>query len=159
MSMKFSGVLAAGAAIMLAASATSTIADDTTDITVSATIPDACEFGTVTDIVFGEYVPGQTTVLSKTGSMDIVCTAADVATIAVAGGNPVNGTSFQMDDDNGNFVSYDLNDPNGNPWTTAAYSESFGAGTTTLPFTASMPASQNAPAGAYADTVTLTMTF
>ncbi len=134
------------------------VADDTTDIQVSATIADACEFGTVSDIAFGEYVPGQTTAIQKTGSMEIICTASDVATIAVSGGNPLDGTSRQMDDDNGNFVKYDLNNPDGNPWTSNAYLGTF-SGTASFPFTTSMPANQNGAAGAYADTVTLTMTF
>lgn len=143
-------------------------AAQTAQLTVTATVLDACEVTSGT-LDFGTYDPLSGQAVTGSGTFTVTCTKDTPATIVLDQGmNPDSGST----DDNPlrrmasgtNYLSYALySDSNGvNVWgNTAATGVAFiGTGTPeTFTVYGVIPASQNVPAGQYTDTVTIQVTF
>lgn len=160
------------AGILCAAPFTAQAGTTTGSLAVSATISNNCSFGTST-MAFGAYDPVVTnasTALTVTGTVNLTCTKSDSITLtANAGLNGANAsgtcavtTCTRAMNNSTNYLSYDL-------YTTAGRTTIWNAANN-IPATATgasqavsiygyVPAAVVAPAGSYADTVTVTATF
>ena len=124
------------------------LAADTATVDISATVLGTCSFSAGDTFAFGNLDPtsGASPSLTQSG-VTFACT---------------NGTNYTITDDGGLLGTYDLEDASAN---TIGYNFNYagaGAGTganQTLSITVDIPFAnyQNAPAGAYADTVTLSI--
>ncbi len=172
MSMKFSGFLVAGAVALVGLVGTAK-ADSSTTIGLSASVADACSFGTVTDITFAtQYQPGQQGSLSGTGSFVVNCTVANqsITLTPTGGANPGGSLGRQLvhDTNNTEFLTYllSVSDTNGanatNQFDAGAGfvpATALGSGDSTFLVEALIGGGQSAIGGAYGDSVEVTMSF
>lgn len=130
------------------------MAADTANVTVSATVLDSCLFTSAGDLSFGGIDP--TTAGPYTPvvtDVNVQCGVGDVFTITDDGGNngPAGGP-FAMDDGSGNLLVYSFT------YTAAGVGAGFGMD---LPLgingSVTQAAAQAVPAGGYSDTVVLTV--
>jgi spore coat protein U-like protein len=172
MSMKVSAVLAASAvlfgAVVISPKAK---ADSSTSIDLSATVLDACSFGTVTDITFPtDYEPGQPGTLIGSGSLVINCTVdSQSVTLTPDGcGNPggSGGRNLVHETDTTELLNYTLliSDADA-PTTTNTFTAStplpqtLAQNDNTFVLDAIIAESQAAIGGDYADSVSILMSF
>ncbi|GBD43420.1 hypothetical protein HRbin40_00893 [bacterium HR40] len=146
-------LLGAGAA--LAATTTATL-------TVTATVRSGCSVDNAT-LDFGTYTSGQTTDLDSTGSLRLRnCQGSAPIVVELGPGGSGNVSDRRMSSGN-NSLRYQL-------YRDSARSQVWGTGTNAAQFQVlnadtqvqvfgRIPKSQTVPAGTYADTVTITVTF
>jgi spore coat protein U-like protein len=142
---------------------------------VTANVAAACKVDSSTAIAFGNYDPANvnaTTDLAGQGNLKITCVKSTVATVSLDTGlNSSGGTcavpNRRMKTGTSTYLNYKI-------FTTSGYTQEWGctAGTNTSSFTSAtsaspvtlvtygkVPAGQDVPTGAYADTVTFTVSF
>ena len=171
--MRLTALVVAAAALSVAgtASAATTV---TGSFQVTASVANSCVVTSATDIAFGAYDPASannTTALDGAGSVTVRCTRGSNAAIALneglaaAGGSACTTPLRQMSDGGTNRLRYDLYSDSGRttPWGCSTTNDVDQAFTSLAPVTfqtyGRIPAGQDVPAGSYADTVTVTVTF
>ncbi|MBD2359306.1 spore coat protein U domain-containing protein [Tolypothrix sp. FACHB-123] len=142
------------------------------NLNVSASVTANCTIST-SALAFGAYDPVNahaSSALDGTGSVETTCTNGASASITLGQGSNADAGSTdaaplrRLSDGGGNNLSYSLyQDSNrttvwGNTAGTGVSSTGTGAALNTIIY-GSIPAGQNASAGAYTDTVTATVTF
>lgn len=138
-------------------------AQSTTDFEVRVTITSTCDVGVLeaTDVDFGSV--GSTAMnVNATGQLHVRCTNGTAYTVALDQGDNASGGSRRMSG-GGNFVPYGLYHTavTTAPWSDQAAELHSGVGTGSaqqISVYGVMPTA-NFPAGAYADTVTATLTY
>lgn len=139
----------------------------TANLAVSATVINACAFGTITSVAFGNYDPTSATANNNTGSIVVTCTLGDVYNIALNPGafSGATVTTRRMTGPSAGGLAYTLYRDSGR---TLNWGQTIGTDTlqqtgTGLAQTATVygqiPASQAVTAGSYSDTVGITVTF
>ena len=145
----------------------------TASMGVSATIASSCTIFLVADIAFGAYAPtaaNATTPLDADGSLRSVCSAGTSAYITIGQGlNSAVGSSDdapvrQLASGATNRLGYQIytDGARTSVWANTAGKGSSVTGTGAQQFltvSARIPAGQVVPAGAYADTVAITITY
>lgn len=164
---------AAMIAVLGAIAATQASAATTTGaIGVSATVGANCILTTV-PIAFGVYDPLSVTPKTGTGQVQLVCTVGATPSVAIDLGLNALVAQRRLVSGGSNYLNYDVYQPTTNAagaacaYTTPYATVAPGFALTAAPSTASraynicgqVPASQAAPNGTYADTVTATITF
>ncbi len=134
-------------------------------LTVTATVVDSCSLSTST-LAFGTYDPASGTDTDATTTIDASCTTGTTFDIALDGGSSANISARTMSDGT-NSLGYQI-------YTDTLRTTIWGDGTTgstaagtglgpltpvTLTAYGRITAGQNVPAGAYSDTVNVTLTF
>lgn len=149
--------------VVLATSASAVAATSTTDFEVRVTITSTCDVGVLdaTDVDFGS-VNSTATNTTATGQLNVRCTHGTAYTVALDQGDNASGGSRRMAGA-GNYVPYGLFHTAGTsqPWSDQPAERHSGLGTGSaqqISVFGVMP-SANFPAGAYADTVTATLTY
>lgn len=148
-------------------SQTSLAATATANLSVTATVINACAFGTITSVAFGNYDPTSATANNNTGSIVVQCTLGDVYNIALNPGTFAGATvtTRRMTGPSAGGLAYSLFRDAGR---TLNWGQTIGTDTlqqtgTGLAQTATVfgqiPASQAVTAGGYSDTVGITVTF
>lgn len=153
--------------LAMTAAATVQAATATTSFAVTATVLSSCAV-TAAPLVFGAYDPAAGTAINGSNTLVVLCTTGTPYTVALGVGNGPGATvaTRKM----GNLLNSDL--LNYTLYQNAARSTQWGStvGTDTLAATAAIPAStinvygqifsgQNVSAGAYTDTVNVTVTY
>jgi spore coat protein U domain-containing protein, fimbrial subunit CupE1/2/3/6 len=148
-------------------SQTSLAATATANLSVTATVINACAFGTITSVAFGNYDPTSATANNNTGSIVVQCTLGDVYNIALNPGTFAGATvtTRRMTGPSAGGLAYSL-------FRDSARTLNWGQtiGTNTLQVTGNglaqtatvygqISASQAVTAGSYSDTVGITVTF
>jgi spore coat protein U-like protein len=148
-------------------SQSSLAATTTANLAVSAVVINACAFGTITSVAFGNYDPTSATANNNTGSIVVTCTLGDVYNIALNPGTFAGATvtTRRMTGPSAGGLAYSL-------YRDASRTLNWGQtiGTDTLQQTGSglaqtatvygkIPALQAVTAGSYTDTVGITVTF
>jgi spore coat protein U-like protein len=138
----------------------------TAQFNVTATVLNNCAVS-ASDLAFGNYAPSSGTPVTATTTLSVTCTASLGYTIALDGGTTTGLVAARaMKDAGSNQLTYGL-------YTSGAYSTIWGDGTgstQTVAGTGSgvaqsvtvygrIPAAQYVAAGAYADRVTVTVTY
>ncbi|MGI9506672.1 MAG: spore coat protein U domain-containing protein [Geminicoccaceae bacterium] len=173
MSMKFSSYLAFATATLISLSSSVAIADSSTTVGLSASVADACSFGTVTNVTFPtEYEPGQSGTLSGGGSFVINCTVTNQAvTLTPDGGDNAGGSLGRQlihETDTSQLLTYSLfvSDTDGatadNEFAVSAGfvpPTNLSNGDNTFLLEALIAGSQSVVGGAYGDSVDITMSF
>lgn len=133
-------------------------------ISLSLVVTNFCYIDSAPDVGFGSAAlpSGLTTVVSNT--ISVRCTLNASYSVNLTSGVASSGQYRQMASTvNGttSYIQYQLFKGDGTVWTAATNSNATGAGTSqSFPYTASVNLSQNnQPAGAYSDTVTVTVTY
>jgi len=146
-------------------------------INISATIANACSFGSVTATLAGATIAAGTALTDTSNSVNLTCNKGATVTVALSNGANASGTQKRLKDAGTNFINYNLSRPNalvdGGPNTCPALpgTEWNGANTVVatnlfatsggpkaIPVCISVPGSQFPPSGVYTDTVTATLT-
>ncbi len=162
-------VPAAAAAFGLLQSDAAHAGTATANLDVSASVTDNCTIST-SPLAFGAYNPASGSALDGAGSLTVQCTLSASADILLdQGSNPDAGSSDaaplrRMSDGGGNFLSYQLDQDAGH---TTLWGNTSGTGqahtgtgmSANLSVYGRMAASQNVPAGSYADVVVATINF
>jgi len=147
-------------------------------INISATIVNACTFGSASVMLGGAGIAAGTAVTDTSGTVNLTCNKG--ATVSVALNNGANASGTQKRLRSGattNYINYNLSRPNtlvdggpntcpslpGTEWNatnTVVATSLFitTGGPKPIPICISVPASQYPPAGTYTDTVTATLT-
>jgi spore coat protein U-like protein len=158
----------------LSAVGTASAATSTGSFQVTASVANSCVVTAANNIAFGAYDPADTnnaSALDSAGSVTVRCTRGSNAAIALnQGANAAGGSSCttplrQMSDGGTSRLRYDL-------YSDSARTVAWGCTTTndvdqtfsslapvTFDTFGRIPAGQDVPAGSYADTVTVTVTF
>lgn len=160
-----SALLLAGAGV--AADASAAVAS--ANFQVTATVVQSCRIEAGTTLAFGNYDPTSDTAATGSTSIRVRCTNGTTAPVALDQGvNRIGDTTCinrAMKSATTDELSYGLYQSagTGTPWGCAvANTLTYTAGNAswnTLTVYGVIPAAQNAPVGAYADTVTATITF
>lgn len=161
--MKITSKIAAAAIASLACAAPAFAATTSADLTITATVADTC-IVSATTLTFGSLSGATTTDEATAGNIALTCTSNKTGvTVALGGGDSALGGQRRMSDSGSNYVPYDLfsddthNDDvaiNGNIFSgnvTAAIPQS-------IDVYGQVPAGSYA-AGAYTDTVVITVTY
>lgn len=138
-------------------------ASDTTTFGVSATVVSTCAIS-ATALAFGVYVLGQT---DGTGTLSVTCTNGTAYTIALDAGTGAGATaaSRKMTGPSSQVMNYSLYQDVGH---TTVWGDSLGVSTKagtgngtlqSIPVYGRIPAAQAVGAGAYSDTITVTLTY
>lgn len=157
-------------ALALAASAFGASAQVTGNVAVTASVAAACQVTTTSAMMFGVYSPLSGAAVDATGSVSVACVKGSVPVLGINTGANASSAQRRMAV-GGNFLNYDVYQPSSNAAdATCAYTAAWGA--TGLTGTAApslaarkynicgrIPASQDVPAGNYADTLVVTVTF
>lgn len=151
------------AALGLTAAGAALAAQSTTDFEVRVTITSTCDVGVLeaTDVDFGSIASTAMNV-SATGQLHVRCTNGTAYTVALDQGDNASDGSRRMAG-GGNYVPYGLYHTAGTsaPWSDQSAELHSGVGTGSaqqISVYGVMPTA-NFPAGAYADTVTATLTY
>ncbi|MBP0598068.1 spore coat U domain-containing protein [Herbaspirillum sp. LeCh32-8] len=157
-------VCASIAAVVLASSAPASFAATaTSSLTISASVVASCTvLGSA--IAFGNYTQ---TVVNQTGSITVLCTNGTTYNVGLDAGTGTGSTtsSRKMSATGGGTLNYALyrDSARSNNWgSTIGTDTQAGTGsglTQTLTVYGQIPASQTPLAGAYSDTVTVTLTY
>ncbi len=154
---------ALAAALVLGASPAALAADSTTDFEVRVTITSTCDAGVLdaTDVDFGS-IASTATNATATGQLNVRCTHGTAYSVALDQGDNASGGSRRLAG-GGNFVPYGLFHTTGTsqPWSDqpAELHSAVGTGSSQQISVYGVLPSANFPAGAYADTVTATLTY
>ena len=163
----------AAAAVFLLISDIGYKATATTTFQVTATVLKACTVSATT-VAFGNYTPAGGAITNAASAVSINCTKGTTYTTALNGGTTTGGTVAQRLMVNGviNTLQYNLYTTNANTtvWgdgtgtsvTQAGTGNGMGVAATAFTLYGLLPDSatnQNAPPGAYTDTVTVTVTY
>jgi len=159
-------ILALSGAMALAACPAGAVQTVTAQFNVTATVLDNCAVS-ASDLAFGNYAASSGSPVTATTTLSVTCTASLGYTIALDGGTTTGLVAARaMKDAGSNQLAYGL-------YTSGTYSTIWGDGTgstQTVAGTGSgsaqsvtvygrIPASQYVAAGAYADRVTVTVTY
>ena len=173
MSTQMRRLLAAAGAAAMAAVAGGILAQPisaaqhTANLAVSASVTTNCRVA-AGSIDFGSYDPidtHDTTPLDAAGSFQVRCTRGGSAVLKLDQGGHASGGTRRMSDGGGTFLAYDLYTSGAytTVWDDTANTVAFGpaatSALTTIDVFGRVPAGQDVPAGAYADTVTITAEF
>lgn len=144
------------AALAAAASGPAFAATTSGTVDVTLNVDNACslttaaiDFGTVTDFATSTTVNSLTT---------LRCTPNAAAVVTVSLGNNVNGTQRRLRSGT-NFVDYNITDATNTAWPAAGLSFTGTGADVSLGLRGILPVQAAAPAGAYADQVTITVTY
>ncbi len=165
------GTLAATAALLVGTTALTTpasAASATANLAVSATVVNNCSI-TTAPLAFGSYDPVVTnasTDLDGTGTVSVACTKGSTATIGLGVGSNASGSTRRMKDSGSNYLSYEIyqDSSRATVWGNSGaglLSPAAAPSKAARAFTVygRVPASQDVPAGSYADTVVATVNF
>lgn len=138
----------------------------TTTFPVTATVQNACAV-TAAPLAFGIYNPTSATALDASTTLSVLCTVGSSFTVGLNAGTGTGSTVTTRRMTNGaNTLSYALyreaartNNWGNTPGTDTPPSTTAGVLATTLNVYGRVPAGQNVPAGAYADTITVTVNY
>lgn len=170
--MRLTALVVAVAALSVAGTASAATTGGSFQVTAS--VANSCVVTSATNIAFGAYDPASannTTALDGAGSVTVRCTRGSNAAIALNEGlAPASGSACgtplrQMSDAGANRLRYDLYSDSGRTaaWGCSTTNDVDQAFTSLAPVTfqtyGRIPAGQDVPAGSYADTVTVTVTF
>jgi spore coat protein U-like protein len=164
-------LMTAATAAMLAGGTGAQAVTTTTTFQVQATVPKLCLFGAGT-LNFGTYTPGSGTAATGTTTLNVNCTKTTTYTVTFNAGSTTGGTVAQRLLANGaNTLQYNL-------YTTNTYATIYGDGTggtanvtgagsgvgtaNAVTIYGQLPDNafnQNAAAGTYTDTITMTITY
>jgi spore coat protein U-like protein len=158
----------------VSAAGTAFAATPSAQFQVTASVANSCVVTAANDIAFGAYDPANvhsTTPAVAAGSVTVRCTRGSTAAITLnegvhaAAGSSCDTPLRQMADAGGDSLSYDL-------YSDSTHTTAWGCGTTndventftslapvTFDTFGRIPAGQDVPAGSYADTVTVAVTF
>lgn len=131
---------------------------------VTATVADACSV-TASDLAFGAYDPLSVTDTDATTTMDVTCTTSTAYEVGLDAGTGTGTTTTRTLEVGGNELNYILSQNAGHTtnWgNNAGVDTVAGTGTgaaQTITVYGRIAALQSVPAGAYADTITVTVTF
>lgn len=146
------GLAAVAAAVSGPAFAATT--SGTVDVTLN--VDNACslttgaiDFGTVSDFAAATTATSNTT---------LRCTPNAVAVVTIDSGNNVNGAQRRLTDGT-NFIDYNLTDASNVAWPAAGVSFTGTGADEPLGLQGVVPIQAAQPAGAYADQVTITVTY
>lgn len=156
--------LALASALSLSGAAHAATASST--MGVSATVQNACIVSS-SDMAFGNYNPTSASPTDSTTTIDVTCTTGTSFTVGLNAGTTLGATVSTRQMANGtNRLDYALYSDSGRStnWGNTPGTDTPAASTaTTSPssFTVygRVPAQQNVPAGAYTDTVTVTVNY
>jgi spore coat protein U-like protein len=150
-------------ALAVVASGPALAGSDTDVLTVRVTVQEACSIAGST-IDFGTYSAGQQAALDAQGAVSYSGCAAGTLTIALDGGGAGTTANRAMTNGSGGSLNYQLfrNSARSQVWGSGAEAQQVvllvpGAGN--VPVYGRIPGSQNVAAGAYSDTVNVTLTF
>lgn len=169
----FSKTLVATSLLLSAGVALAGPSPQTTTFGVSATVANNCIINSAAAIAFGAYDTTSATAVTGAGSVVVRCTKGTAITVALdqglsaAVGSTCTAPARQMTAGGADRLGYALYSDAARTvvWgctagTNTVASTSVSAATLmTLPVYASVPAGQDVAAGAYADTVTVNITF
>lgn len=144
--------VAAAAAAPAVAATTSGTVDVTLNVDNSCSLTTAAiDFGTVTDFAAARTANSLTT---------LRCTPNAVATVTVSNGNNVNGTQRRLRNGvTSNYIDYNVTDAGGTTWPAAGLSFTGTGSDVALGLRGVVPVQAAKPAGAYADQLTITVTY
>lgn len=155
-------------ASMVALSPAGAIADTATDtFQVTATVLGSCSVS-ATDLAFGNYTPTSGTALDQTSTVTVTCTTGTTYSVGLNAGQNDDGngvTGRRMVYNTTNFLAYALYSDSGRttnwgntpPTDTVAGTGNGAAQDITV--YGRVPINQYVTAGAYADTITVTVTY
>ncbi len=135
-------------------------ATTTTTFDVTANVPTSCSVSAGGALAFGTYANAQ---IDATTTVDVTCTSGGTYTVGLSnGGNYV--TNRRMKDAGTDYLNYELYKENlrTNRWGDSGGELVSGAGSgsaQTLTVYGRLPAGQGLIAGAYTDTITVTVTY
>lgn len=146
------------AAVAAVASAPAFAATTSGTVDVTLNVENACalttaaiDFGTVSDFATARTVTSLTT---------LRCTPGATAVVTVNNGNNVNGTQRRLRNGaTSNYVDYNVTDGTGAAWPTAGLSFTGTGSDVSLGLRGVVPVQGAKPAGAYTDTLTVTVTY
>lgn len=150
-----------GAAALLAGTAAQAQTDT---FGVTASVGDACSV-TASDLAFGTYDPLNVANTDGTTTMDVTCTLSTAYEVGLDAGTGTGTTTTRTLEVGGNELNYILSQDAGHTtnWGNSAGVDTVGGTGTgsgqTITVYGRIAALQNVPAGSYADTVTVTVTF
>lgn len=166
-------VLSSAAVLSLAVAAIPAQAGTTnTTFQVTATVANSCVINSAGNLAFGSYDPNSTSATNATSVINVNCTKGDAYSIALNyGANGGGATNRVMVDGSGNHLNYNLYADSSltkvwNNTCTAGNNCDSGTGAgpgvgneQTYTVYGQIAAGQNAPAGSYSDTITVTVNF
>lgn len=146
------------AAVAAVASAPAFAATTSGTVDVTLNVDNACslttaaiDFGTVTDFAAARNATSLTT---------LRCTPNAVAVVTVNNGNNVNGTQRRLRQGaTANYIDYNVTDAGGTAWPSAGLSYTGTGADVNIGLRGVVPVQTAKPAGAYADQLTITVTY
>lgn len=140
-----------------------TTGDATSTVAFSATVTNDCAIENAPDISFGSAAL-PTGFSSIASALTVRCTKNATYQVNLTGSNPVSNDWRQMSslvDGSTYYLQYQIYQPDGTAWTAGNDLSETGTGASqTLNYTANVNTAQtNPPAGNYAETVTVTVTY
>lgn len=155
-------VLVAGLALAPQAPLAATVTDT---MAVTATVQSACVVS-ATPLAFGTYNPVAGTNLDATATLNVTCTQGTGYNVGLsAGGGSSATTTVRKLTSSGNTLNYALYSDSGrttnwgNTVSTDTVAGTAGASATAYTVYGRIPGNQNTTAGAYTDSVTVTVTY
>lgn len=146
------------AAVAAVASAPAFAATTSGTVDVTLNVDNACslttaaiDFGTVTDFAAATTANSLTT---------LRCTPSAVAVVTVSNGNNVNGTQRRLRQGaTANYIDYNVTDASNTAWPSGGVSFTGTGADVSLGLRGVVPVQAAKPAGAYADQLTITVTY
>lgn len=124
---------------------------------VDLNVQDSCSL-TVNDVNFGNLTDFSTLPLTINTTNTIKCTPGANALVTVSNGANVNGSQRRLAAGT-NFIDYNVTDSTGTAWASAGLNFAGTGADTPLGMRVVLPVQAAKPAGAYTDTVSITVTY
>ncbi|HXU94268.1 MAG TPA: spore coat U domain-containing protein [Gallionella sp.] len=145
----------------LANAPTAYAATATDTFNVTANIPTSCSVTAGNDLAFGDYTGTQ---IDATTTVSVTCTSGGAYTVGLNDGTHFSSPNRRMLHGTTDFLNYELykEDTHTNRWGNSGGELVSGTGTgsaQTLTVYGRLPGSQSLIAGAYTDTITVTVTY
>jgi spore coat protein U-like protein len=145
----------------LANTPTAFAATATDTFNVTANIPTSCSVTAGSDLAFGDYTGTQ---IDATTTVSVTCTSGGAYTVGLNDGTHFSSPNRRMLHDTADFLNYELykEEARTNRWGNSGAELVDGTGTgsaQTLTVYGRLPGSQSLIAGAYTDTITVTVTY
>jgi spore coat protein U-like protein len=160
MKKHYLGILVSGAMLALAATGANALSVSNTFQTRITIIAD-CEINSPTDLEFGTHGLLKNNI-DAAATFNVRCTQNVGYAISLDNGQNASGGTSRMTDGNGNFVTYELYQDSGRTtlWDTTNTVSGTGTGVDqSYTIYGRVPPQATPPAGNYADTVTITVTY
>jgi spore coat protein U-like protein len=145
------------AAIAALASAPAFAGSQNGSMKVDLQVSDSCSL-TVADVNFGNLTDFSTLPLTINTVNSIKCTPGANALVTVSNGGNVNGSQRRLKSGT-NFIDYNVTDSTGTAWNTAGLNFTGTGADASLGMKVVLPVQTAKPAGAYTDTVSITVSY